>query len=63
MVLAFIRAAKSISPAVRNAVSARGLATAVGGSAPQKVSISNLEKDKYINYQRIEDNLKIIRKR
>ncbi|ORX77976.1 aconitate hydratase [Basidiobolus meristosporus CBS 931.73] len=59
----FSRASRNFSPIVRKAVSARGLATATGGVAPQKVSISNLEKDKYINYQRIEDNLAIIRDR
>ncbi|KAJ3356488.1 Aconitate hydratase mitochondrial [Entophlyctis luteolus] len=31
--------------------------------ASQKVAMSNLEKDKFINYQRIEDNLKIVRDR
>ncbi|KAK4520259.1 Protein phosphatase 2C 2 [Mucor velutinosus] len=31
--------------------------------ASQKVAMSNFEKDKYINYQRIEDNLQIVRKR
>ncbi|KAI9336518.1 aconitase family-domain-containing protein [Obelidium mucronatum] len=31
--------------------------------ASQKVGMSNLEKDKYINYQRIEDNLKVVRDR
>ncbi|KAK9762649.1 Aconitate hydratase mitochondrial [Basidiobolus ranarum] len=59
----FSRAAKSFTPSVRQAISSRGLATSVGGIAPQKVSISNLEKEKYINYQRIEDNLAIIRNR
>lgn len=28
-----------------------------------KVSMSNFEQDKYINYQRIEDNLQVVRKR
>ena len=28
-----------------------------------KVSMSNLEKEKYINYQRIEDNLQVVRRR
>ncbi|KAJ1911168.1 Aconitate hydratase mitochondrial [Mycoemilia scoparia] len=36
----------------------RGMAT-----APQNVPMSRLEKDKFINYQRIEDNLAIVRKR
>ncbi|KAG0172849.1 Aconitate hydratase mitochondrial [Apophysomyces sp. BC1015] len=35
----------------------------VGSWAKQKVAMSNLEKDQYINYQRIEDNLAIVRKR
>ena len=37
----------------------RGLATVVN----TKVPISPWEKDKYINYQRIEDNLKIVKDR
>ncbi|KAK9722816.1 Aconitate hydratase mitochondrial [Basidiobolus ranarum] len=63
MVLSFTRAARNLSPAVRKVASTRTLATAVGGTVPQKISMSNLEKDKYINYQRIEDNLSVIRKR
>ncbi|KAI9257727.1 aconitate hydratase [Helicostylum pulchrum] len=31
--------------------------------ASKKVAMSNFETDKYINYQRIEDNLKVVRKR
>lgn len=31
--------------------------------ASQKVAMSNFEQDKYINYQRIEDNLQIVKKR
>ncbi|KAK5668233.1 Aconitate hydratase mitochondrial [Batrachochytrium dendrobatidis] len=31
--------------------------------ADKKVALSNLEKDKYINYKRIEDNLKVVRDR
>ncbi|CAO3686964.1 hypothetical protein G6F70_007819 [Rhizopus microsporus] len=31
--------------------------------ASQKVAMSNFENDKYINYQRIEDNLKVVKRR
>jgi aconitate hydratase len=33
------------------------------GIASERVSMSIFEKDKYINYQRIEDNLKVVKKR
>ncbi|KAG1467345.1 hypothetical protein G6F56_004465 [Rhizopus delemar] len=57
-----IRAAKAFAPAVKS-VPARTYANASANWASQKVSMSNLEKEKYINYQRIEDNLEIVRKR
>ncbi|KAI7887156.1 aconitate hydratase [Lichtheimia hyalospora FSU 10163] len=60
---AFMRAAKAAAPAVRAHVPSRTYAQAAGTWASQKVSMSNLEKDKFINYQRIEDNLEIVRKR
>ncbi|CAO3675833.1 unnamed protein product [Rhizopus stolonifer] len=57
-----IRAAKAFAPAVKS-VPARTYANASANWASQKVSMSNLEKEKYINYQRIEDNLEVVRKR
>ncbi|CDS05675.1 Putative Aconitate hydratase, mitochondrial [Lichtheimia ramosa] len=60
---AFMRAAKAAAPAVRAHVQSRTYAQAAGTWASQKVAMSNLEKDKFINYQRIEDNLEIVRKR
>ncbi|KEI39079.1 uncharacterized protein L969DRAFT_49831 [Mixia osmundae IAM 14324] len=42
---------------------ARTLATAASRIGDTKVSMSNFEKDSYINYQRIEDNLAVIRQR
>ncbi|KAI7855618.1 aconitate hydratase [Circinella umbellata] len=58
----FMRAAKSVSPAIK-AIPSRTYAQAAGTWASQKVAMSNLEQDKFINYQRIEDNLEIVRKR
>ncbi|CAO3640324.1 unnamed protein product [Cunninghamella blakesleeana] len=55
----FMKAAKSFAPNV----SARNFAQVAGNFANQKVRMSNLENDKFINYQRIEDNLQIVRKR
>ncbi|KAK4516970.1 Eukaryotic translation initiation factor 3 subunit D (eIF3d) [Mucor velutinosus] len=59
----FIRAAKAVAPAVRTHVPSRTYAQAGTNWAAQKVAMSNLETDKFINYQRIEDNLAIVRKR
>ncbi|ORY93017.1 aconitate hydratase [Syncephalastrum racemosum] len=59
---AFMRAAKAVAPAVKS-VPSRTYAQAAGTWASQKVAMSNLEKDKFINYQRIEDNLEVVRKR
>ena len=42
---------------------ARGLATAAPRIGDTKVSMSRLEPTSYINYQRIEDNLNIVRSR
>ncbi|KIJ49374.1 hypothetical protein M422DRAFT_27736 [Sphaerobolus stellatus SS14] len=42
---------------------AAGLATAAPRIGDTKVTMSNLEKGKFINYQRIEDNLAIVRQR
>jgi hypothetical protein len=40
-----------------------GMATAAPRIGDTKVAMSLLEKDSYINYQRIEDNLAVVRKR
>ena len=40
-----------------------GMATVAPRIGDTKVAMSLLEQDKYINYQRIEDNLAIVRKR
>ncbi|KAI9470511.1 MAG: aconitate hydratase [Benjaminiella poitrasii] len=58
-----IKAAKAVAPTIRTHVPARTYAKATTNWAAQKVAMSNLEPDKYINYQRIEDNLEIVRKR
>lgn len=42
---------------------AAGMATAAPRIGDTKVPMSLLEKDAYINYQRIEDNLAIVRER
>ncbi|KAF8192984.1 aconitase [Pholiota molesta] len=44
-------------------LAAKGMATAVPRIGDTKVPMSLFEKDAYINYQRIEDNLAIIRER
>lgn len=41
----------------------RTMATVQSRIGDKKVEMSNLEKGKYINYQRIEDNLQIVRAR
>ncbi|KAG0331891.1 Aconitate hydratase mitochondrial, partial [Podila horticola] len=41
----------------------RTFAQSATASTAKKVQMSNMEKDQYINYQRIEDNLAIVRKR
>ncbi|KAI0225799.1 Aconitate hydratase mitochondrial [Massospora cicadina] len=57
-----IRLQNAVKLLSRSAVSRRGFAQVVGGTAPVGIRMSNLEKE-HINYQRIEDNLAIIRKR
>ncbi|KAI8983779.1 aconitate hydratase [Pilobolus umbonatus] len=57
----FVRAAKAMAPAIH--IPARTYAQAGANWAAQKVAMSNLEQDKFINYQRIEDNLEIVRRR
>lgn len=42
---------------------AAGMATAAPRIGDTKVAMSNLETGKFINYQRIEDNLAIVRQR
>ncbi|KAG0250912.1 Aconitate hydratase mitochondrial, partial [Linnemannia exigua] len=41
----------------------RTFSQATVASSARKVQMSNFEKDQYINYQRIEDNLAVVRKR
>lgn len=50
------------APRLVSRATSRGFAQVVGGTAPHNVPMSNLEKE-HINYQRIEDNLTVIRKR
>lgn len=47
----------------RAAAHARAYATPASRIGDRKVAMSNFEKDVYINYQRIQDNLEIVRKR
>jgi hypothetical protein len=49
--------------AVRSLGRARCMATASQRIGDTKVEMSLLEKGKYVNYQRIEDNLVVVRKR
>lgn len=39
------------------------MATVQSSIGDKKVEMSNLEKGKFINYQRIEDNLQVVRAR
>ncbi|KAG2184196.1 hypothetical protein INT44_009211 [Umbelopsis vinacea] len=57
----FMKAAKAVTPAIN--VTTRTYAKAASNWANQKVAMSNFESDKFINYQRIEDNLEIVRRR
>jgi aconitate hydratase len=47
----------------RQSTLARSMATVKSSIGNKKVEMSNLEKGKYINYQRIEDNLQVVRSR
>ena len=47
----------------RNAVARRGMATASPRIGDKQVAMSNLEKGKYINYQRIDDTLQVVKSR
>jgi aconitate hydratase len=42
---------------------ARGMATAAPRIGDKKVPMSPLEQGNYVNYQRIEDNLTVVRQR
>jgi aconitate hydratase len=55
----------NLSSRTANALRAivKGMATAVPRIGDTKVAMSLLEKGAYINYQRIEDNLLVIRER
>ena len=55
------RTANAVAHSVRKL--AAGMATAVPRIGDTKVEMSLLEKGKYINYQRIEDNLAVVRSR
>ncbi|RUP46840.1 aconitate hydratase [Jimgerdemannia flammicorona] len=59
----FARAAKAFAPAASRFTPVRTYAQVSSNWVNQKVAMSNLEKDKYINYQRIEDNLAVVRRR
>ena len=58
------QSAKAVLRGLAAAQGKKGLATAVDGRiGDTKVAMSLLEKDRFINYQRIEDNLQIVRQR
>ncbi|KAI8379732.1 aconitate hydratase [Radiomyces spectabilis] len=57
------KAFTKIAKAIQKDVPSRFYAQASTNWAKQKVSMSNFEKNKYINYQRIEDNLQIVKRR
>lgn len=57
------RTAASAARAAHRIAPAKGLATVSSRIGDKKVSMSLLEPDAYINYQRIEDNLAIVRER
>jgi aconitate hydratase len=57
-----LRAAKGISRSSTSLFS-RSMASVQSRIGDQQVEMSNLEKGRYINYQRIEDNLQVVRSR
>ncbi|KAL1919000.1 uncharacterized protein VTP21DRAFT_2381 [Calcarisporiella thermophila] len=60
----FFRATrKALIPELSQRITARHFAQVVGSVNHKNVAMSNFEKDKYINYQRIQDNIEIIKKR
>lgn len=58
----FARSLQQRAPALRNSV-ARNYAQAASRIGDTKVAMSPLNPDAYINYQRIEDNLAVVRQR
>lgn len=54
---------QAFAPAVSRFTPTRTYAQVSSNWINQKVTMSNLEKDKFINYQRIEDNLAVVKKR
>jgi aconitate hydratase len=56
-----LSASSALWPARR--LARAGMATAAQRIGEIKVAMSLLEKDSYINYQRIEDNLAVVRQR
>lgn len=56
-----VRGANSLSR--QSVIAKRSMATVQSSIGEKKVEMSNLEKGKYINYQRIEDNLQVVRSR
>lgn len=55
--------ARSLRAGMRTPALTRSLATPASNIGATKVAMSNLEQDKFINYQRIEDNLAVVRQR
>lgn len=56
-----VRGANSLSRQSMHAK--RSMATVQSSIGDKKVEMSNLEKGKFINYQRIENNLQVVRSR
>lgn len=48
---------------LRSPLLPRGMATASSRIGDKQVPMSNLESSRFINYQRIEDNLQVVRQR
>lgn len=48
---------------LRTPLASRSMATVSSRIGDRQVAMSNLESGRYINYQRIEDNLQIVRQR
>ncbi|KAH8928838.1 mitochondrial aconitate hydratase [Atractiella rhizophila] len=63
MFAARLRPGASLPRSIITRNATRGLATPVDRIGDTKVRMSNFETDRYINYQRIEDNLVVVRKR
>lgn len=57
------RTAASAARAAHHVSPSKGLATVSSRIGDKKVAMSLLEPDSYVNYQRIEDNLAIVRER